>query len=512
MKHPAIPKRLLLILCNVAIFCLIIVVFVGVYGSNLPRERYYSDEGDYQYAVSKGFIANYLDKNSLSLFSFIRYGLSYGFSKKQLTPLSNIARSEGGDDFYRHYHVPLFFYYLALGKRCISNNEVSFRWLSASVLILCSIVVFMALRLLNGQPGAIIGQYFAACMIVFSSALFDTVAFISPHMTYAFFTGVVLLLTAAMIKKNDLALWYGTIVCLALATLSVEYSPVLFVAFIISIYVNKKYLFPEWTGKDLRILIGKSAAVYFLSIFIVWPSGILKLSIIKSYVYFAYWAIVRGGNYGTESFIKVWLQRFALSPVEYGIIFLSLGISIFMLKKRRWLSPFVAYCSALFLLTMRNTSPASSHISSFVAAGIILSGVLVNDVLKMEITVKTVITLLFVVLNCLSFVYFFLPQYRMKYGLLYRQLNGMVEYVETHYNEKMLVQRECLMTLHYYYPQKKMDSFRWASEIEAFVQKNRYASIIYWGAEQRSVIDKLRMKYSVYQKDDIVYFRLLNTE
>jgi hypothetical protein len=346
-------------------------------------------------------------------------------------------------------------------------------------------------------------------MILFSPALFDTVAFISPHMTYALFTGIVLLLTARMIKNRKPVSWYIVIVCLALATVSVEYAPLLIITFVLSVYINRKELFPGWGKKEYCLYSGKSILAYILTILIVWPAGIVKLSLVKSYVFFAYWATVRGGNYGTQNFIEVWLNRFKMSPVEFSTIFLSIIIAIIVIKKNKWLFPLIAYCVLDFLVTIRNTSPSSSHSASFIVSGIILSGVVLNVLFNGAKKIKLMIATLVLSLNCVSYSYLYLPPFRLRYELLTKQLNDIVEYVKMNNNGNYLVHRECLMTLHYYFPEKKMDSFRLSSELDGFINKgNRYTRIIYWGLEGEKTIEKLLTEYNVCQKNDIIYFAL----
>ena len=506
-------KRLITIVGNCILLCVVALIFIKVYGSNLPSEKYYSDEGDYMSAVSKGFLSNYLDKHSMSLFSFVSYGFKYGLSKENATTLSNIARASGGEDQFRHYHGPVFIYYLIIGKNFIDNSETAFRWLSAFVLLACAIFVFMLLLLLNEPPTARVGCYLAAIMILFSPVLFDTVAFISPHMIYSLFTAVVLLLTAVIIKEKKLTYWYGALLCLALSTITIEYSPLLIVTFVISIYLNRKQLFPGWDKKEIVLFIAKSVLFYFLVIFIVWPAGIVKLSLIKSYIMYVYAATIRSEYYGTQNYLTVWLYRFKLSPVELTIIFLSIGSAVFMLKRRKWIFPFVLYCLLILLATIRNKSPASSHVSSFVTTGIILSGIIINNALSTKKITKFSAIFCIIALNYASFVYLFLPPYHRRYDLLYNQLNGMVEYVNKHYNERILVHRECLMTLHYYFPEKKIDSFREAREIGGFIQKGgEYSRVIYWGADKCGVLEKMKMKYASYEKDDVLYFNLINSE
>lgn len=138
---------------------------------------------------------------------------------------------------------------------------------------------------------------------------------------------------------------------------------------------------------------------------------------------------------------------------------------------------------------------------------------MINNALSTKKITKLSATFCIVVLNYVGFVYLFLPQYHRRYELLYKQLNGMVEYVKEHYNERILVHRECLMTLHYYFPGKKIDSFREAGEINGFMKNgNEYSRVIYWGADKYGVLEKLKMKYVSYQKDDVLYFSLINSE
>ena len=122
--------------------------------------------------------------------------------------------------------------------------------------------------------------------------------------------------------------------------------------------------------------------VFLTMLLCLWPAGILKGSFIKSYAFFAYFAIFRSYAYGTQSFHQVWTERVLRSPVEFLLIaactFIILSWLIVLKKSVTWIVPFVLYAALMFLTTVRNRSDSATHVSSmlpplYLACGLVVS-------------------------------------------------------------------------------------------------------------------------------------------
>src|ERR1019366_10190857 len=95
---------------GVAIFGLLLALFLLLVNRKVSSEPYVYDEADYMYAASLGFAANWSDTPSILISDFVRTGLQRDRGGRRA--LSEQIR--GGNDvlFYRHFHGPLFHYVL----------------------------------------------------------------------------------------------------------------------------------------------------------------------------------------------------------------------------------------------------------------------------------------------------------------------------------------------------------------------------------------------------------------
>lgn len=89
------------------------VVVIAFWRTASPRPFFY-DEADYMYAGTRGFLDNYLDRPSLSLPEFIRKGRELARDRSERANMSQYVRASGDITFYRHYHGPMYAYWIAL--------------------------------------------------------------------------------------------------------------------------------------------------------------------------------------------------------------------------------------------------------------------------------------------------------------------------------------------------------------------------------------------------------------
>ncbi len=81
------------------------------------------DEADYAYAANQGWFANWIDHPALNLVQFVRLGLASGRDSNHRTELSEIIRNSGDIHFYRHWHGPLFYYWLGFVSHWTQNEH-----------------------------------------------------------------------------------------------------------------------------------------------------------------------------------------------------------------------------------------------------------------------------------------------------------------------------------------------------------------------------------------------------
>src|SRR5258708_31263854 len=128
----------------VAVLTIIVCVAVARTTSAAP---FGYDEADYMYAGRQGFAANYLDRGSIGMGAYIAQGFALLRDKSQRQSMSQLVRNSGDLDFYRHYHGPIYAYWIAAGQALGAQGEAAYR---ASGLILHAlgtiVIFFMFLR------------------------------------------------------------------------------------------------------------------------------------------------------------------------------------------------------------------------------------------------------------------------------------------------------------------------------------------------------------------------------
>ena len=168
MLFGVFPKRKILIISlNLILVVLFCVIFF--FANSLPEICLYEDEADYVYVVRKGFIANYMDSGTLPFTQFLKLGFSAITSQKSKTELSRIIRSADDISVYRHWHGPLYFYYLVTGKWIHKNQDHLIRMYSLMVQLFCAITVFAGFLFLLGYSNSI--TTFFLLLFVFSAVL-----------------------------------------------------------------------------------------------------------------------------------------------------------------------------------------------------------------------------------------------------------------------------------------------------------------------------------------------------
>ena len=136
----------LLFLLGGAAVCLLLFVDAA------PRMRFQYDEADYMVAARMGLRENYLETSSLSFPAYVRTGLRALSNQIDRTDLSESVRLRNDVSFYRHYHGPLYFHWLALVSR-LTTEEAHVRAAGLVFHLLAFVTIFVGLIWLLGPEG-----------------------------------------------------------------------------------------------------------------------------------------------------------------------------------------------------------------------------------------------------------------------------------------------------------------------------------------------------------------------
>jgi hypothetical protein len=456
----------------------VLAAFVVAYAGLVPTRSFGYDESDYMRAVAMGFRANYLDEPSLPLTTFLRQGVAALRGESSGRSLSELVRGSDDVTFYRHYHAPLSFYLAIATNRVAGAGERAMRWSSVLCLLLTAVAVYAAAARLGG-PGARTAPPLALALYLLCPFSISAAFTVSPHALYALVSFLTLMSAAAFLADGSRAAWYGMFILLALSFLTLEYAVLLLPA-----------LAPcaaRWRAfRGARPSLGLGLALFVGTILLAWPAGLFKLTLVKNYLFFAYFTLRKADAYGTGSLWEVWWGRFTGWPVGWLAILGTLPWVARQAARRgagRPLAPFVIYAALVGLTTLRNRSPSATYVSSLMAPLGLTSGVALGHALSRVASARLRYAAAAVGLAALltdHTVNALLPRYAVPPTTPVDQLVADLRRRPWPHHDTILLPRELLPTLTYYFPDQPFIAYDPADAAEV----DRLA----WGSGAKGVV------------------------
>jgi hypothetical protein len=486
-----------------SLFVLVAAAFILIFGRLISSQCFTFDEADYMYAASKGFLASYLDRPSLTIADFARAGIRSGAHSGESRNLSEYIRRYDDITLYRHFHGPLYFYLLRASEALLGTDETVARWTSLFSLVLLAVIVFVGSLFLSTQEGASAGLL-GSGFVLLSATSVETARWVSPHSLYAACAVATLFFLAKLVQTNTPRHLYGALFCLGLAFLTVEYAPLLLVVLLITIWIRWRYLFCGWPRRQLLIFSLKCALIPLVLMAVVWPAGIIKLTLVKNYLFFGYWVMLRPEGFGTDSPFHIWAVRIVSSPVEW-LLLLSLTCYfcylLFRNRQELYLLPFSLYAALLFLVNLKNRSPSPYYLSSLIPCLGVISGFTFFRIIPKGIHLRAAVAaLVWLALVVNNFLFY------------YREVEttptpdeGLVKVVSILRDSG--VTRECLLlpniyrpTVHYYFQQADLRSYTARDGTEAIrgaLNNKEFNGVIYEGSDYEALRRFLEKNWSV---------------
>lgn len=453
-----------------AVLAAVAACFLFFFRSVPSTEPYLYDESDYMNAGGRGLLDNFLERPSTSFIGFVQIGLSHN-KLDQRASLSDVARGSHDIDFYRHFHGPLYYYWIALISPFAHGSEYWMRFSGFVFHILTFFAIAVGVFYLTGFRSAAL---VASFLYLFGQASISTAATVAAHAPYVFFTALTLLLFARYLQTGSLRIWYWTVAAFTGAFCSIDYAILLPVTFGICLF-----LFRRERSLPGRVLL-RSVLLFLGLLLVVWPFGVLKLSALKGYVYIAYLAMQRKGSYGDYGPFTVWWQRFIAAPVEYSLDLIAL-IGVFALwrqasirKFRAVLLPCLLYAFFMLLTTLKNTSLNPTYVSSILPPLAIVSGTALAALTeRVSLPIRAAVTAVILAAAVLG-----------GYALVLRHANDprtltpdarLIAAIKQSglENSALIVPYEVLPTLSYYCPQLKLHSYLATDNTDTVERKMR---------------------------------------
>lgn len=355
-----------------------LAVFFFLARSQIFTWPYYYDEADYMYAVSLGWQANFTDTPSQPVTEYIRSGLSQGREAGARADLSRRIRSSGDVNFYRHWHGPLYFYWL-LELQPFGLTEAATRGLSYVFPVLTFALLYAGcLWLLPGPEGLLAGTL-AGAFYLWSYSTVRTNE-IAPHALFALCYIAALLLLMKWSSTGAPRYWYAAVLASACAFCTLEVAFVLIATLLVVAALDGKL---AGGLKNARFTL-KSLAVFFGAILLLWPSALARLNFVKAYLFMAYLAIGRESPWGRVTLADTWRLRLTHAPVEWLLIAASV-VLYFRFRDagaRRLAFPALFYAGLMLVVLARVGTDTPRYMLPYLPAFHLFAGLTFAQALK----------------------------------------------------------------------------------------------------------------------------------
>ncbi|MGA2115961.1 MAG: hypothetical protein ABSH56_14560 [Bryobacteraceae bacterium] len=335
------------------------------------------DEADYMYAGTRGFTANFLDRDAIPFSQYVRKGLELAHHPEERTSVSQFVRSSGDLSFYRHYHGPVYAYWLALCHAFGAQSEVAYRASGIPLHALAALALFwLFLAAFPELPPE--AAFLAAVLFVMNRTALVAATFITQHVAFEVLSLVTLFAAAQFFRTGQIRWWYLTAVLAAAGFATVEIAAVLIGALLLSLVLLR------WQDgfRALAGLLARGAAWFLLALVVLWPKGLLELNALKGYLYLAYMAIERK-TFSPISAIDLWIFKIKTYPAEFVLPLAAMLAGVWLIRRpkaRPALVPFVCYGVLFFLVTLKVTAPFTYYHASLMSTLAVVAGCVLGEI------------------------------------------------------------------------------------------------------------------------------------
>ena len=363
------------VICFAAILCLCAAAFF-IYAPTVSDHPYAYDEADYMWAGKQGFRANYLDQNGLSFVAFVKKGLELSRDSSKRQSFSGYIRGTGDIGLYRHYHGPMYAYWLALFQSLGTVRETVFRGSGLLIHFASALIILFGFwKVFPSLPPP--AGLAAAALFIFNRTALVAATTITQHVVFTFFSLATLFAASLFLKTLETRWFYATMALLACSFATVETSSLIVVALAFALMVEHRRLRERFQSlKKIAALMVKGVAVFVLTLLVCWPMGVLQLGIGKGFLTLAYMSVVRK-NFNPFGPLDLWSAKFNSSPWEFSLLMTGI-VAAFVLWRRSSekpaLLPWLSFIAVFFLVTLKVTLPYTYYYSPLTAAMTVTTG------------------------------------------------------------------------------------------------------------------------------------------
>ena len=244
------------------------------------------DSIDFVRAAGMGCRVNALDVGSRPIGSFL-LDCSRKFLSKDDVHVSHDDLARNDVVAFRHYHPPLFFYVLGLWMRLFGTSNAALMMLTTVITAcLTPLVCWAWATLFPGQsriPGLLAGCFASL------DPMFSTYGkFLSYHILFYLLAFLVIVFLARAIRDGSARDFFLSAFFLGLSFAALEYALMLGACCLVTLLlVRNPWLALTRRGVEVTWLFVLSVALVFFIFLALWPAGVLKLDLLKGYVFIA---------------------------------------------------------------------------------------------------------------------------------------------------------------------------------------------------------------------------------
>jgi hypothetical protein len=357
------------------------VLFLALFHGAASPAPFTYDEADYMMGARLGFAANYLDTNALSLPQFVDMGMRAQRKELSRKSLSEFIRARRDPVFYRHYHGPLNAYWLSAAGAAGGNAESWMRLSNIFFHVLTFITVYAGIPWVFGAQFRI-AAVAASTLYLFSVNNILATATLSSHPLYLWLSILTLFSIAKFASDPRRKRFYWAIALCAISLCAIEYAVLLFFVLGVTLVSVRKQFFVQWTKPDYLRFAGATLLLVLGVVFVLWPSSILKFTIVQGFAYIVFLSATRRGSFGDLPPLEVWKERFVQFPMDMAaltICVIAAAVFFWRSPRRSQLLPLLLYASLLGLTTLKNTSESARYICSMFAPFYVCGAVLLAE-------------------------------------------------------------------------------------------------------------------------------------
>jgi hypothetical protein len=296
---------------------------------------YEYDEADYRYAASQGFLSNWIDSPGMPFSEFVELGMRARSGAKR-GELAAESRDSGDIHSYRHWHGPLYFWFLAPWPE---RNEALNRESTYALILLTAALGATGGWILFRSP---LIAFLGGAFLLTSTTLWGTRQ-LAPHILFEASALAALIAVAHAAQTSEKRSWWISIALTAVTFCVMELSFALVLTVLLTSWIYRRELHLTW--RDLA----RAVLLFAATVTVLWPGTWLKLSFVKSYAFMSYLALARQNAWGQLTVLDAWAVRIKSNPVEFLILAAGV-VLLFRLSRTQRVAVFPLWIFVLIMV------------------------------------------------------------------------------------------------------------------------------------------------------------------